>query len=209
VRISGRRLVLGSGAVLLAAAGLMASGLAAPGCRDQAARPPAPKPDASRPDSRAEGMRPLTSRDSGGDVKAPAPVLASPMPPGHPPIDGPAPGPPPGDPAARVTGTIALASSLSARVTPRDVLYVIARNAKTNAVVAVRREEGVRFPHTFTVSAADVMMEGSAFTGPFDITARVSRTGDAIPGRGDLEGTVKGIGVGQSGISITIDSVRQ
>jgi cytochrome c-type biogenesis protein CcmH len=197
--------------VIRTGAGLLALTLAIAGCRDQGARPPAPGPDApaSRPDGRADGMKPLTSRDGGGDVRAPAGSLGSPLPPGHPAIDGPAPGRPAGDPTARVTGTIALASSLSARVTERDVLYVIARNAKTNAVVAVRREEGVRFPHSFTVSAADVMMEGSAFTGPFDITARVSRTGDAIPGPGDLEGTTKGIGVGQSGVSITIDSVRQ
>ena len=48
------------------------------------------------------------------------------------------------------------------------------------------------FPHSFQISAADQMMEGTAFTGPFDVTARISRTGDAIPGKGDLEGTVKG-----------------
>jgi hypothetical protein len=211
VKNAGQRRILGSRAVIRAATGLVALTLAIPSCRDQAARPPAPRPDApaSRPDSQADGMRPLTSRDGGGDVHAPAATLASPLPPGHPAIDGSAPGRPAGDPAARVTGTIAIVSSLSARVTESDVLYIIARNARTNAVVAVRREEGVRFPHRFTVSAADVMMEGSAFTGPFDITARVSRTGDAIPGRGDLEGTAKGIGVGQSGIAITIDSVRQ
>jgi cytochrome c-type biogenesis protein CcmH len=190
-------------------AGLVVLTLALAGCRDPGARPPAPGQDtpASRPDSRADGMKPLTSRD-GGDVRSPIGSQPSPLPPGHPSIDGRAPGPA-GDPAARVTGTIALAASFGPRVTQSDVLYVIARNPKTNAVVAVRREEGVRFPHSFAISAADVMMEGSAFTGPFDITARVSRTGDAIPGPGDLEGTTKGIGVGQSGVSITIDSVRQ
>jgi hypothetical protein len=86
---------------------------------------------------------------------------------------------------------------------------VIARNARTNAVVAVRREEGIRFPHPFQVSSADLMMEGTAFTGPFDVTARVSKTGDATPGKGDLEGTAKGVAVGASGVSVTIDSVRQ
>jgi hypothetical protein len=53
------------------------------------------------------------------------------------------------------------------------------------------------------------MMEGTAFTGPFDVTARISRTGDAIPGKGDLEGTVKGVAADARGVSITIDSVRQ
>lgn len=108
-----------------------------------------------------------------------------------------------------MTGTVTLAPSLQPRVAPTDVLYVIARNARTNTVVAVRREQDVRFPHPFQISAADQMMEGTAFTGPFDITARISRTGDAIPGKGDLEGTVKGVAVGARGVSITIDSVRQ
>ncbi len=108
-----------------------------------------------------------------------------------------------------MTGTVALLANLQSRVGPRDVLYVIARNARTNAVVAVRREQGIRFPHSFQLSAADVMMEGTTFTGPFDITARISRTGDAIPGRGDLEGTAKGVTSGAQGVSITIDSVRQ
>jgi len=76
-------------------------------------------------------------------------------------------------------------------------------------VVAVSREKKVRFPHSFQISAADQMMEGTAFTGPFDVTARISRTGDAITGKGDLEGTVKGVAAGARGVSITIDSVRQ
>jgi cytochrome c-type biogenesis protein CcmH len=115
----------------------------------------------------------------------------------------------PADEGASVTGTLALAVSLQPRVAPTDVLYVIARSAKTNAVVAVRREQDVRFPRSFQISAADQMMEGTTFSGPFDITARISRTGDAIPGKGDLEGTVKGVTVGARGVSITIDSVRQ
>ena len=137
---------------------------------------------------------------------APAPSL----PPGHPPLSSAGPGAPlPVDPAASIAGTVALAPSLEARVAPADVLYVIARNAKTKAVVAVRREEGIRFPHAFEVSSADQMMEGTAFTGPFDVTARISKTGDAIPGKGDLEGTARGVAVGARGVSVTIDSVRQ
>jgi cytochrome c-type biogenesis protein CcmH len=140
---------------------------------------------------------------------APGPATA-PLPPGHPPLSGAGPGQAlPADPSASIAGTVALAPSVEARVGSADVLYVIARNAKTNAVVAVRREEGIKFPHAFQVSSADLMMEGTTFTGPFDVTARVSKTGDAIPGKGDLEGTTKGVAVGARGVSVTIDSVRQ
>jgi len=146
-----------------------------------------------------------------GGNPAVEPGVATPsLPPGHPPLSSAGPGPAlPADPAASIAGTVTLAPGLQARVGPSDILYVIARNARTNAVVAVRREEGIRFPHAFQVSTADVMMEGTAFTGPFDVTARVSKTGDAIPGKGDLEGTAKGVAVGARGVSVTIDSVRQ
>ena len=160
------------------------AGLAASACQDKA--PPA--------------------RTSVAGPAAPAPSL----PPGHPPLSNAGPGHSlPADPAATIAGTVAIAPSLEARVAPADVLYVIARNATTKAVVAVRREEGIRFPHAFEVSSADLMMEGTAFTGPFDVTARISKTGDAIPGKGDLEGTARGVAVGARGVSVTIDSVRQ
>ena len=42
-------------------------------------------------------------------------------------------------------------------------------------------------------------MEGTAFVGPFHVTARLSRTGDAIPAKGDLEGTVQRRGRGRLG----------
>ncbi len=109
-----------------------------------------------------------------------------------------------------VSGTVTVAAGLAGRVQPTDVLYLIARNPKTNGVVAVRREEGVRLPFAFRLTAEDVMMEGAAFAGgPFDLTARLSKTGDAIAGKGDLEGGVRGVAAGSSGIAITLDSVRQ
>jgi len=108
-----------------------------------------------------------------------------------------------------VSGTVTVAPTLAGRVQSTDVLYLIARNAKTNAVVAVRREDGVRFPFAFRLGPADVMMQGTPFAGPFDVTARLSKTGDAIAGKGDLEGKVSGVAAGASGLTITLDSVRQ
>ena len=41
-----------------------------------------------------------------------------------------------------------------------------------------------------------------------DLTARVSSTGDAMPGPGDVEGVLKGVKVGTRDARITLDSVR-
>ncbi len=167
-----------------------------------ACREAPPPPPASAPPPTAPGeLRPLTSRDGPG---TPPPDSLS-LPADHPPLSaGPAAPAGPG-----LSGTVTVAPGLAARVRPTDVLYLIARNAKTNTVVAVRRVDEARFPFAFRLTEEDVMMAGTAFVGPFDVTARLSKTGDAIAGKGDLEGAAKGVAVGASDVSITLDSVRQ
>ena len=79
---------------------------------------------------------------------------------------------------------------------------------KGTATLAVRRVDKPSFPFAFEIGGGDAMMGGAAFEGPVDVVARVSRTGDAIPAKGDLEG----IGEGRQGpakdVRLTIDSVR-
>ena len=168
---------------------LLVAGLAA-GCR--AAPSPPPEAPATVPASPG-ALRPMTSRD--GAAPHPPPVARAPV-----------------VPASRgegVSGTVAIAAGLAGRVRPTDGLYVIARSAKTGGVVAVRRVDGVRFPLAFALDAADVMVQGTAFEGPFDVTARLSKTGDAVAAKGDLEGSVEAVAVGASRVAITLDRVRQ
>ena len=145
-------------------------------------------------------MRPLTSRDG---QPLPSVDPGSALPPGHPAIAR--------DAAAEgtaVEGEIRLDASIRDQARTGDVLFVIARNAASRQVVAVRKEEGVRFPFSFRLSSADAMMAGTPFEGPFDITARLSRSGDAIPQAGDLEGTGKGVAAGARGVTVVIDTIR-
>jgi cytochrome c-type biogenesis protein CcmH len=93
------------------------------------------------------------------------------------------------------------------QASPTDVLYVIAK--KGGSTLAVRRVEKPTFPFAFEISGSDAMMSGIAFEGLLDVVARVSRTGDAIPAKGDLEGTARNVKVPAKGVSLTIDSVRQ
>jgi cytochrome c-type biogenesis protein CcmH len=107
-----------------------------------------------------------------------------------------------------VSGRITLAPRLEAQVPPRHALFLIARDAQ-RTIVAVRREEGVRYPFAFRITAADAMTEGTRFAGPLEITARISKTGDAMPQAGDLEGTARGVAVGAADVPITIDTARK
>jgi cytochrome c-type biogenesis protein CcmH len=106
-----------------------------------------------------------------------------------------------------VSGTIALAGDLATRVGPSDVLYVMAK--KDGATLAVQRVESPSFPLPFQVSEGHAMVAGTALQGPVDIVARLSRTGDAIPSPGDLEGTTSGVPVPSDGVTVNIDHVRQ
>jgi hypothetical protein len=173
------------------------------------------------PSRTANDLRPMSSREDATPAGAPAgPVDASaPLPPGHPPLEGaptpaaplPAGHPPIGGPApgaksvGSVTGIIALSPKL--KVGPSDVMYIMAKNGP--ATLAVRRVEKPSFPFAFEIAAGDAMMSGGSFQGPVDVVARVSRTGDAIPAKGDLEGVAKNIKVPAKNVQLTIDSVRQ
>ena len=135
------------------------------------------------------------------------PAADSSLPPGHPPVDG-APPPATATDTGSVAGTIAVSPSLRSRATG-GVLFVIARSAADRRILAVRREDNVTFPVQFRISGRDAMVAGTTFAGPLDITARLSKSGDAVAASGDLEGTARGIAVGAEDVKVTLDSVRQ
>ncbi len=181
---------------------------AALACGEKPAPPPSPAP-ATPP---APGfLRPLTSRDgpapAGGMGSLPA---SGSLPPGHPPLSGGATGPAagPADPSQSVSGRVLLGPALGQKPRPTDALFLVARDPQKK-IVAVRREDGVAFPFAFTLSAADAMTEGTAFAGPFEITARLSRSGDATPAAGDIEGVAAGVRLGAKDATIRLDKVRQ
>jgi hypothetical protein len=175
---------------------------------------PAPPPTpltASPAPAPADGLRPLTSRDEAKPFATADPAPPEGLPPGHPPIGEARPSQA-GAPARQgqsVAGTVAIAPGLAAKTAATDVLYLIARSRPSNVVVAVRRETDVRFPHAFELSSADAMTADQPFVGPFDITARLSKSGDALPARGDLEGSTTSVPEGARNVSVLIEKVRE
>ena len=101
-----------------------------------------------------------------------------------------------------------MAASLQARARG-GVLFVIARSAASKQIVAVRREDAAAFPFPFRISGGDAMIAGTAFAGPLDITARLSKSGDAVAAKGDLEGVARGVNVGASDVVLTLDTVHE
>jgi len=169
--------------------------------------PPPPAASAS-PGATTEGLQPLTSRGGAPVAPAAGPVgsgdATGALPAGHPPIEGMAAAP---TSASRVSGTIDLSPEMANSVGAGDVLYVMAK--KDGATLAVRRVDAPSFPYAFEVSEGHAMVAGMAFEGPVDLVARLSKTGDAIPSAGDLEGTTGSVQVPSTGVAVTIDRIRE
>lgn len=190
---------------LTLAAGLLAAAVAA--CRSEKPLPPA-EDTATPAAGPAATLRPLTSRDGAAAPTdgAIAPAPDSSLPPGHPPLDGAPAGHAAG--GGSVSGTIAVTPNLQSRAAG-GVLFVIARSGPDRRIVAVRRESAGAFPFAFRISGADAMIAGTSFTGPLEITARLSRTGDAVAAKGDVEGVAKEVAVGATDVKITLDTVHE
>lgn len=110
----------------------------------------------------------------------------------------------------RITGTVRLAPALAARLSPGDVLFVLARQGEGGPPLAVKRFPRPTFPLRYTLSAEDVMLAGVPFAGEVRVVALIKKGGAAgPPGPGDLEGTRSSgpVKVGASGVDITIDRV--
>jgi hypothetical protein len=177
---------------------------ALPSCREK----PGPAPDAGS--APASSLRPLTSRDrSGPAASSAAPLPDASLPPGHPPLDA---APPPGAAAsdgASIAGTVTVAPNLQSRAAG-GVLFVIARSAAADhRILAVRREDNVKFPFKFRLSGEDAMIAGTAFAGPLDVTVRLSKSGDAAAAKGDIEGTARGLRIGATDAKVTLDTVHE
>jgi cytochrome c-type biogenesis protein CcmH len=107
-----------------------------------------------------------------------------------------------------VSGTVTLSPSLLSKVRPEDSVFVLARPADGSRMpVAVVRARVSELPLKFTLDDSRSMAPTAKISG-FDeviVTARVSRSGNAIPASGDLQSAADKVKVGARGIALTID----
>ena len=81
-----------------------------------------------------------------------------------------------------IEGTVELPPGHAAKADPRATLYIVARAAGAGGgpPLAVKRIAAPTFPVSFALGPADVMMPGTAFEGPLDLSARLDRDGDPL-----------------------------
>jgi cytochrome c-type biogenesis protein CcmH len=175
---------------------------------DKPASAPAPGPGGK---PAAKGLPPADSA---------APAAADPpkgLPAGHPELPANHPALSGSDPAVGavqgqvVSGTIDVAPAMKDLVKPGDTIFLVARSIDASGAVqrmpvAVDRAQVGSFPLAFELSAKQVMVAGTPFTGPMQITARVDKDGEAMTRQpGDVEGTAR-VTVPAKGVQIVLDT---
>jgi cytochrome c-type biogenesis protein CcmH len=113
--------------------------------------------------------------------------------------------------AASISGRISLSPALAARAAPGDTLFVFARAAEGPRMpLAIIKHSAADLPLSFTLDDSMAMapeLKLSSFANVV-VGARLSKSGNAMPQSGDLEGTTAPLAGRSSGIELVIDSVR-
>ncbi len=127
---------------------------------------------------------------------------------------GPAPSAQPAKPAESAPAPVAAGTAIEGRVELGEgmqsgggTLFVIVRQAGVTRgpPVAVKKVDSPTFPHTFSVSAADTMIKGMPFNGPFDVQVRLDQDGNAMTkSAGDLIAASPPTGIKPGGVAVVI-----
>jgi cytochrome c-type biogenesis protein CcmH len=109
-----------------------------------------------------------------------------------------------------VQGVVRISPQLAAKVKPDDVLFVFARAAEGPPMpLAVLRRKAADLPLEFRLDDSMAMAQGmklSAFPRVI-VAARISKSGNATPQPGDLQGASPAVANDARGVNLTIDTV--
>ena len=117
----------------------------------------------------------------------------------------------PGGQAAAISGTVILAPSLAGKVALTDTLFVFAREMNGPPMpVSIVRAATQDLPVTFRLDDSTSPMPSRKLSdaGTVVIVARLSKSGQAMPQSGDLEGMSQPVKPGVEGITVVIDRER-
>jgi cytochrome c-type biogenesis protein CcmH len=119
---------------------------------------------------------------------------------------------PQGSAKATLSGTVILSDELKVQADPSDTLFVLARAAQGPKMpLAVIRKQVKDLPLRFTLDDGMAMSPELSLSG-YDqvvVVARISKSGNAIPQAGDMEGVSKPVASSSKDVRIVIDqSIR-
>ena len=112
---------------------------------------------------------------------------------------------------AAVTGRVSLAPALAAKVEPGDTVFIFARNPQGSRMpLAVQRAKVSELPLDFKLDDSMAMSPEFKLSSATEvrIEARISKSGSATPGPGDLIGVGPVVKPGAKQVAVQIDQVR-
>ncbi len=113
-------------------------------------------------------------------------------------------------PAASVQARITLAPALAARVAPGDTLFIFARSPQGGrAPLAIQRRQVRDLPLDITLDDSMAMSPAMRLSTVAQVVigARISKSGNAMPQSGDLQGLSPVVAVGSRGLQLQISEV--
>jgi cytochrome c-type biogenesis protein CcmH len=111
--------------------------------------------------------------------------------------------------SAKVAGRVSLAPALAAKAAPTDTVFIFARAASGPPMpLAVLRKQVKDLPLEFALDDSMAMAPNLKLSGFAEVIvgARVSRSGNATPQSGDLQGVSRPVKVGAAGVAVVIDT---
>ncbi len=112
--------------------------------------------------------------------------------------------------AGRIAGVVTLAPTLAGKAAPDDTLFVYARALQGPPMpLAVQRFKARDLPASFSLDDSMAMAPEMKLSKHQNVMvlARISKSGNAMPQSGDLQGTTGPVPVGGSAVNIVIDRV--
>jgi cytochrome c-type biogenesis protein CcmH len=112
----------------------------------------------------------------------------------------------------QVSGTVELDAALRSKVTDTDTVFIFARAVDgPRFPLAVLRKQVKDLPVTFVLDDSMSMMPNAKLSGfpTVVVGARISKSGSATPGAGDLEGLTEPVHPGAKNLKIRINTQHQ
>jgi cytochrome c-type biogenesis protein CcmH len=114
-------------------------------------------------------------------------------------------------PGMAIGGTVKLSPAVAARAAPSDLVFIFARPVEgARMPLAIIRTTVKDLPTQFSLDDSMAMTPEAKISNFAEVVvgARVSKSGNAIPASGDLEGFSKPVKIGATGIEVVIDTQR-
>jgi cytochrome c-type biogenesis protein CcmH len=107
-------------------------------------------------------------------------------------------------------GTVSIDPAIAARLSPGDTVFVLARPVSGSRMpLAIVRTTVAALPYRFTLDDSMAMAPGATISSHAEVVvaARVSKSGNAISQKGDVEGTSAPVAPGAKSVNVVLSRV--